>query len=671
MTRPGRPASPHPAGNPPRGADQSPRGWIFAALLAAVLAVYWPSLGGEFLWDDAGHVTAPELQSWSGLSRIWFEPGATQQYYPLLHSAFWLEHHLWGETAPGYRLVNVLWHVTSAWLLTVLLRRLAVPGALFAGFLFALHPVAVESVAWITEQKNTLSTVFYLLAALAWLRFEDDRTPQRYARASIWFLAALLTKSVTATLPAALLVLAWWRRGRVSWRDDVRPLLPWLAAGVGAGLVTVWFEQTGIGAQGGEFALGPVERGLLAGRLVWFYAGKLAWPANLAFFYPRWTIEAGAAWSYLFPAAALLLVGILAWRSRRQRGPLAAALLFGGTLFPALGFVNVYPFVFSYAADHFQYLASLGAFAAAAAGGTILARTVASQLTWLRPSAAAVVVLGVLGLLTWRQAGHYVDNVTLYRATLERNPGSWVAHHNLATELAARGEHETALTHARRAQEAKPDSPEVLNTLANALVHAGQPEAALPFIVRAQQLQPKYALAENTHGLALIALGRRDEAIPRFERAISLQPNLAEAHFNLGLARAEQGQFAEATTAFARTIQLRPDHAGAELNWGLALAVLGRWPEARPHFERAVMIEPDSGALHQAYGRALLAASLPDDAIARFREALRLEPALPGLHHDLATALQQVGRSDEARAHTREPAARGEPKTGPGGARSP
>jgi Flp pilus assembly protein TadD len=671
MTRPGRPASPHPAGNLPRGADQSPRGWIFAALLAAVLAVYWPSLGGDFLWDDAGHVTAPDLQSWSGLARIWFEPGATQQYYPLLHSAFWLEHHLWGEAAPGYRLVNVLWHVTSAWLLIALLRRLAVPGALFAGFVFALHPVAVESVAWITEQKNTLSTVFYLLAALAWLRFEDDRTPQHYARASLWFLAALLTKSVTATLPAALMVLAWWRRGRLSWRDDTRPLLPWLAAGIGAGLVTVWFEQTGIGAQGGEFALGPVEHGLLAGRLVWFYAGTLVWPANLAFFYPRWTIEAGAAWSYLFPAAALLLVGILAWWSRRQRGPLAATLLFGGTLFPALGFVNVYPFVFSYAADHFQYLASLGAFAAAAAGGTILARTVASKVTWLRPRVAAVVVLGVLGLLTWKQAGHYVDNVTLYRATLERNPGSWVAHHNLATELAARGEHEAALVHARRAHEAKPDSPEVLNTLANALVHAGQPEAASPLVVRARQLQPKYALAENTHGLALIALGRRDEAIPRFERAISLQPNLAEAHFNLGLARAEQGKFAEATTAFARTVQLRPDHAAAELNWGLALAVLGRWPEARPHFERAVTIEPDSGALHQAYGRALLTASLPDDAIARFREALRLEPALPGLHHDLATALQQVGRTDEARAHAREAAARGEPMMVPGGIRKP
>lgn len=456
MSRPGRPAPSPSSAASPASASTSPGLGTLTALLAALLAAYWPSLGGAFLWDDAGHVTHPELQSWSGLLRIWFEPGATQQYYPLLHTAFWLEHHLWGEAPLGYRLINLVWHAASAWLMVALLRRLALPGSLLAGFIFALHPVAVESVAWITEQKNTLSTLFYLLAALTWLRFEDDRTPGRYARASAWFVAALLTKSVTATLPAALLVLAWWRRGRLTWREDVRPLLPWLVVGAGAGLFTAWFERTGIGAEGSDFALGPVERGLLAGRLVWFYLGTLAWPAQLAFFYPRWAIDASAIWPYLFPAAALALVSLLVWQARRRRGPLAAALLFGGTLFPALGFVNIYPFVFSYAADHFQYLASISAFAAAAATAVVLARAAAAKLDWFRPRVAAAVVLVILGLLTWRQAGHYVDNITLYRATLERNPGSWIAHHNLATELAARGEAADAVVHARRALALKP-----------------------------------------------------------------------------------------------------------------------------------------------------------------------------------------------------------------------
>jgi len=195
---------------------------------AATLAAYFPALAGSWLWDDAGHVTAAPLQSWTGLYRIWFEIGATQQYYPLLHSAFWIEHRIWGDAPVGYHLVNVLWHATSACLLAAILRRLAIRGAVLAALVFALHPVGVESVAWIAEQKNTLSTVFYLAAALAWLRFEDDRRPDRYAVALLWFVAALLTKSVTATLPAALLVVAWWRRGRLSWRGEVRPLLPWL-----------------------------------------------------------------------------------------------------------------------------------------------------------------------------------------------------------------------------------------------------------------------------------------------------------------------------------------------------------------------------------------------------------------------------------------------------------
>src|SRR5882724_8340241 len=259
-------------------------GAVFALVLLVTLIAYLPALTGEFLWDDMGHVTRPDLQSWYGLWRIWFEVGATQQYYPLLHSACWIEHGIWGDATIGYHLINVLWHATSACLLAAFLRRLAIPGAVLAALVFSLHPVCVESVAWISEQKNTLSTVFCLAAALAWLRFEDERRPARYAIAILFFLAALLTKTVTATLPAALLVVAWWRRGRLSWRDDVQPLLLWLILGLAAGLGTAWLESAQIGAGGGDFALGALERGLLAGRVVWFYLGKLLWPFGLTFF---------------------------------------------------------------------------------------------------------------------------------------------------------------------------------------------------------------------------------------------------------------------------------------------------------------------------------------------------------------------------------------------------
>ncbi len=633
-----------------------------ALVFALTLAAYWPVLDAGFIWDDAGHLTHPALQSWGGLARIWFEPGATQQYYPLLHSAFWLEHRLWGDAPLGYHLVNVLWHATAACLFVALLRRLAIPGALLAGLFFALHPVGVESVAWISEQKNTLSTVFYLAAALAYVRFWDRGRPRpqateatgdgrgpirAYSLATILFFAALLTKTVTATLPAALLVVAWWRRGRLSWRGDVQPLLPWLIAGVSAGFFTTWFERTGIGAQGADFNLSLVERGLLAGRVVWFYFGKLVWPAELTFFYPRWQIDAAAAWQYLFPVAAFVLLGVLAWAARcgRARGLLAAALLFGGTLFPVLGFVNVYPFVFSYVADHFQYLASLSVFALAAAG---LVRVIRGG------QVLGFGVVALLAALTWQQSKPYEGAITLYRATLARNPDSWIAHHNLASELAGRGRPEAALPHARRAVELKPDYPETLNNLADTLTRTGSPAEALPLLDRALHLQPRYAEAENNRGIAVMKLGRAEEGTRHFRRAIALQPRLAEAHFNLGLAEAERGDFAAALPHFAETIQLRPDHVGAELNSGVALALSNRLPEARPHFERALGLDPESAALRQAYGRVLLNAGEYEAAVRQLRDALRLNPALTELHRDLAFALDRLGRTDEARRHALE-----------------
>lgn len=599
-------------------------GAVFALVLVGALAAYFPALAGDFLWDDAGHVTRADLQSWFGLARIWFELGATQQYYPLLHSAFWLEHQLWGDAPAGYHLVNVLWHATAACLLVALLRRLAVPGALLAGLVFALHPVGVESVAWISEQKNTLSTVFYLAAALAWLRFADDRRPARYGIATLWFAAALLTKTVTATLPAALLVIAWWRGGRLSWRSDVLPLLPWLGLGAAAGLGTAWLETVQIGASGGDFALGPVERGLLAGRVVWFYLGKLVWPAGLAFFYPRWTIDAGVAWQWLFPGAALLVLAAGVWWSRRDRGPLAAALLYGGTLFPVLGFVNVYPFVFSYVADHFQYLASLWLIAFLAAAATRGA-ALASWPRWSGPAAAAGVLM-ILGGLTWRQSGMYRDVITLYETTLERNPSSWVAHLNLGTALDEAGRPEEALPHLQRALELKPESPEILNSLGNVLNRLRRSREALPLLEQAVRLQPRFAAAHNTLGVALMALGRAGEGIAKFGRAVALDPELAIARVNLGWALANSGRFAEAIARFEQVRRERPDFADAEFKWGLTLAMQGRMVDAVPHLARAVELQPGDAAMRHALGRALLDVGRHTDAIEQLQETLRLEP---------------------------------------------
>ena len=265
------------------------RGWICALLLVVITVLaYQPVWHGGFIWDDDAHVTSPQLRSLDGLARIWIQLSATQQYYPLVHSAFWLEHRLWGNSPLGYHLVNILLHAFAALLLARLLQRLKIPGAWLAAAIFALHPVQVESVAWVSELKNTLSGTFYLGAALAYLRFDQSRRRGDHALALGLFLLGLMSKTVIATLPAALLVVCWWQRGRLSWRRDALPLVPFFVTGVAAGLFTAWVERHFGGAQGSEYDFSIVERFLIAGRAIWFYLGKLCWPVNLVFMYPRW-----------------------------------------------------------------------------------------------------------------------------------------------------------------------------------------------------------------------------------------------------------------------------------------------------------------------------------------------------------------------------------------------
>lgn len=523
--------------------------------MATLIVAYFPALRGAFVWDDAAHVTTPALRSWQGLGRIWFEVGATQQYYPLLHSAFWLEHRLWADSTLGYHLTNVALHAMAAVLFGFLLRQLAVPGALLAAMIFAFHPVHVESVAWISEQKNTLSTVFYLAAALAYLRFQDRRAICSYLVASLLFVCALLTKTVTATLPAALLVLTWWRQGRLTWRE-VKPLVPWLLAGIVAGLFTAWVERRLIGAEGAAFDLTFVARCLLAARVIWFYLGKLVWPSNLTFVYPRWTVEISdfAAWLPLFAAT---LVAAWSWRRSRQgsRAPLAVCLLFVGSLFPVLGFFNVYPFIYSYVADHFQYLASLAVIAFTAAGLT----RVGARLPSL--GATSVLLLMALATLTRLQSAMYGDVQTLYRATIARNPDCWMAYNNLGKELLA--------------------------------TKATQPEAITCF-ERALALRPDYFEAHNNLGLVLTQTGRARDGLPHLEEAIRLKPRAPEAHNNLGIALAGTGRVDESLRAFAAAAALNPRLPNIHENWGKALLLLGRKDEANDHFAHAARLRAAS-----------------------------------------------------------------------------
>jgi tetratricopeptide (TPR) repeat protein len=620
-----------------------------ALIFGATLLAYLPALQGDFIWNDSDYVTAPALRSVDGLGRIWTVPGATQQYYPLLHSAFWVQHRLWGDHPRGYHLVNLLMHAGSAVLLALVLRRLLendsspstpprasgsgstvaghmrrqYPGVEWlAALLFALHPAHVESVAWITEQKNTLSLVFYLAAALVYLRFDETRRPRTYLAAMALFVLSLLSKTVTATLPAALLVALWWKRGRLRWRADVLPLLPWLALGAAGGLFSSWVEWHYVSAERTDFTLPFLGRLLVSGRAVWFYAGTLVWPFNLNFIYPRWTVDPAAWQQWLFPLGVLALgAGLWALR-RRTRAPLAAFLFFIGSLFPVLGFVNLYGSLYSWVWDHWQYLPDLGP-VALAAGGLALAWDRAGVRTrWLGPALVAALAVA-LGALTWIHCGMFHDDETLYRQTIACNPGCWMAHNNLGRLLA--------------------HSP-------------GRLPEAISECEQALQIKPDLAEAHDNLGIALAQLpGRLPEAIAQFETAVQIEPGQLEGHYNLGIALAQTpGRLPEAIVQFETALKINPDSLETHNNLGIALAeVPDHLPEAIAHLEAALKIDPDSAQAHNNLGRILadIPGRLPD-AISEYEAVLRIRPESPDAHYQLGVALMETpGRQSEALAH--------------------
>jgi tetratricopeptide (TPR) repeat protein len=614
--------------------------FVFPAIFAAALAAYWPALQGGFIWDDNAHVTTAAMCSFHGLWRIWFSLGATQQYYPLLHSAFWIEHRLWGDAVLGYHLVNVAQHALAACLVVLIVRRLALPGAWLAGLVFALHLVCVESVAWISEQKSTLSAVFYLSSALIYLGFDRTRRRSTYIWATALFICALLTKTVTATLPAALLVVFWWKRGRLDLRRDVRPLLPWFAIGIVAGLFTAWVERTSIGAQGPDFAIAPLQRLLIAGRVPWFYAAKLFWPVNLMFTYPRWNIDPAAWWQWLFPAG-LLAAFVLA---AKRRAMLAALLFFSGTLFPVLGFLNVYPFRFSWVADHFQYLACLGIIVPLCAleGGRSRPQPAFSRLFLL------TLAILTLAILTFRQAGTYADAETLYRTTIARNPQSWMAHNNLGVALAKMdGRTPEAIAEYQAALRIKPDYAEPHNNLATILSRQpGRMPEAIAEAREALRIKPEYPEALVNLGSFLAPVpGRLPDAIAEYQAALRIKPDHAEAHNDLGLALLEMpGRLPDAITELEAAVQFEPDNAQMHDNLAGALARMpGRLPDAIAEVQAALEIAPGDPQAHDFLGRALsqMPGRLPG-AIAEFETALRIAPDYAQAHNDLGVVLLYV-----------------------------
>jgi protein O-mannosyl-transferase len=536
-----------------------------AIIVAAVLVVYIPVWQAGFIWDDDQYVTRNvTLRDGAGLKRIWLDIGATPQYYPLVFTTFWVERQMWGVTHPAdYHIANVLLHAANAVLVWIALSRLKVPGAWLGAMLFAICPVHVESVAWVTERKNVLSGLFYLAALLAYFRFSgidkrNDVPPNRwrfYFLSLILFAAALLSKTVTCTLPAVLGLILWWKTKPLRWQKFV-PLIPMALLAVPAAMLTAGIEQHHVGARGPEWDFSFLERALIAGRAVWFYVCSIFAPINLMFIYPRWKIDAGQWWQFLFPAGVLIALGSLwFWRKRLGNGPLVACLFFVGTLTPALGFVNVYPMRFSFVADHFQYLASIGVIALFAAAATrVCAR-------WSRSARVILLATTLIGLMTitWTQEGKYQSSQTLWNDTIRRNPEAWIAHNNLSEPLLAQRDFIGAAQHASIALD----------------------------------LQPDYAPAYNNLGLALQEMGRTAEAVQQFRKAIELEPTLPQPRLNLAEILISRSDLDGAEREYVQAIKSAPELADAHYNYAVLLAMRHRTSEAVRECQTACRLDPD------------------------------------------------------------------------------
>jgi Flp pilus assembly protein TadD len=577
------------------------------------------------------------------------------RYYPLTLTTFWCERRLWGLNTEPYHVINVVLHAINGVLVFLILRRLRVPGAWVAACLWALHPVNVESVAWITELKNVQSGFFFFLSVLCFLRFDAQGNHRWYVLALVCGAAAMLSKSSTVVLPLVLLLCVWWEHGGWQRKDIVRAA-PFFGLAGGMSFLTI-VEQHGQVVRSGtaEWKLGMAERFIIAGKGIWFYAIKALWPVDLMFVYPRWETDAGSllAWT---PLVALAVAGAMLWRLRRL--PWCRAALFGCGFFivallPVLGFFDVYYFRYSYVADHFQYLASLGIIALVVAAVGIVLRQRSGQVL-----VGAIAISG-FGVLSWQHCRVFRDEETLWHDVVARNPGCVIAHGNLAAVLTGHGDYAEALEQCQEALRLKPDDASAHDNWGSILLKTGKPQEAIAQYERAVQLKPDSAEAQYNYGNALFEIGRVPEAIGHYEQAVAINPNVAAAQYNLGNALLHVGRFQEAIGHYEQAVEVSPDNAEAYNKLGTALALVGRVQEAIPQYEQALQLKPDN--LEAQNNLAWLLATVPPGqggdpvrAVALAERACERSGRRMAVQLDtLAVAFASAGRFEEA-IHTAE-----------------
>jgi len=577
--------------------------FLAIAIVVVTLLAYIPAMRGGFFWDDEIFLTHNKLIASAGGLRLFWLTTQAPDYFPLASSVLWVEWRLWGNHPGGYHVVNVLFHAIAAVLLWRVLLRLRIPGAWLGGLLLGIHPVAVASAAWITELKNTLSMVLYLLSLLAWLAYDERGGWRSYVLALALFLLALLAKTSVVMLPLVLLLCGWWRRGGVSGKDLVRSA-PFFALSLVLGLATVWFQQhKSIGSGEVVQAEDMASRVAAAGWIVWFYLFKLLLPVGLCVIYPRWSVDGSSALGFL-PLALLVAVTAWLWTNRKSwgRAPLFAVAYFAVTLLPVLGWVDMAFMRFSLAADHLQYVAMIGVIAFVS--GVLAPACSTGGLKGMTGRLAAAGCVAVLGVLTWGRAALYADEPSLWQDNLARNPSTSTAWDNLGLARSRAGRYDEAVQCFDRALVLSSSRARLYNNRALAYAGMGRYDLAVSDYDWSLALDPRLDRAWNNRALARIALRQYDLAVRDCTQAILLKADSVEAYYTRANAYQGAGRFAEAIQDYDKVVALKADFAEAYDSRGVAYARGGRLAEAQRDFDKAIALRPDFAGAY--YNRAML-----------------------------------------------------------------
>jgi len=503
---------------------------VVIAIGLLVLLAYGPSFRAGFIWDDDVHVTGnAQMRDFQGFFRIWTTPEAV--YYPLTSTFFWIETHLWGNKPFGYHLFNLIVHIANSFLVYLILQSFfEFFIAFFAALLFAVHPIQVESVAWITELKNLLSAFFCLMSALFYLLYSGTMTRgrgKRYLAALFFFILAVLSKSQVVMLPVVFLFFHWFKKDKPL-PGQLKALAPFFLISLLASCWTIWEQTFHSGAFGNDWTAPFLERLLRSAHILWFYAAKIAFPHPLMFLYPKWTTDVHSFRSY-FPLFLLMLTTLFLTLLRKKIAPrvLFCLLYFAVMLFPFLGFFNIYFMKYSFVGDHFVYHAGLGLMVVFACfiNGIRKPKT----LKWFMMALTVLVLTG----MTYVHALTFRSSETLWRDTANKNPRAWLAFHNLATVLYSRWDVMGAIRNYELALKIRPDFAEAHSNLSYLLASTHQGDLAIAHGLAAIRLQPNSAASHLNLGIAFHESGDIKNAEEQYKKAISLSPGLDAAYADL------------------------------------------------------------------------------------------------------------------------------------------